>query len=373
MKPYRVVAGATAVVMGMVLAVWLLVELKTLVIVVLVAGLLAAALERPVTWIHQRLGLKRRGAAVAIVVIGLLGALSAFGYLAYRPFSKESKTIRQGLAGQVERIKELPVVGPRLEGVDLKKETNDFLKRLPKTLTGNRTQILNTAKAALTDLAVAATTLVVMVFILLNGPKIGQGASALILDDMKRVRATRLARKMQGAIGGYVVGALLIATLAATVVAVSLLSMGVPFVAILAAVMFILDLLPLVGATIGGVLVTAAIFILDSQLWKAVAFAIIFIIYQQIENHTIYPLVMGKTVKIGSFTVLLVILAGTELAGVIGALLAIPIGSVLNVLVQDFLEERKGKAELARAADSSLLEMAGTARAEREETGKLSQ
>jgi len=367
--PYRVVAGATAVVMGMVLAVWVLVELKTLVIVVLVAGLLAAALERPVSWVHQRLGLKRRGVAVAIVVIALLGSLAAFGYLAYRPFAKESKTIRTGLASRIERVKELPIVGSRLRNVDLKKETNKFLRELPKRLTGQRNLILDAAKAALTDLAVAGTTIVVTVFILLNGPKIGEGASALILDDLRRVRAVRLARKMQEAIGGYVVGNLLISLMAATVVALSLLIMGVPFVAILAVAMFILDLLPLVGASIGGILVTASVFILDAHLWKTVAFAVIFMVYQQIENHSIYPLVMGKTVKIGAFSVLLVTLAGAELAGVVGVVLAIPIGSVLNVLVQDYLDDRKGKAELKRASESSLLELAGSARAEREREG----
>jgi len=126
--------------------------------------------------------------------------------------------------------------------------------------------------------------------------------------------------------------------------------------------MFVLDLVPMVGATLGGIVVTAATFILDPHIWKTLTFVVIYVVYQETETHTLYPIVMGRTVKIGAFSVFLVTLAGAELAGVMGVLLAIPIGSILNVVVQDLLEERKGKALLrtTQSAEAMGLQTAGS-------------
>jgi len=291
-----------------------------------------------------------------------LGSFVLFGYLAYRPFAKQSSAFKSGLSGQIQRIKTLPVIGPRLKDVDLKKKSEEFFKSLPKRLSSQRKAILGVAQTALTDLALTGTTIAVAVFMLLNGPKIAAGASALVLDDIKRVRAHRLARKMLDAVSGYVTGNLLISFLASAVTAISLIAMGVPFVAVLTVVMFVLDLVPMVGATLGGIVVTAATFILDPHIWKTLTFVVIYVVYQETETHTLYPIVMGRTVKIGAFSVFLVTLAGAELAGVMGVLLAIPIGSILNVVVQDLLEERKGKALLrtTQSAEAMGLQTAGS-------------
>ncbi|MEA2566282.1 MAG: hypothetical protein QOD49_1459, partial [Actinomycetota bacterium] len=129
------------------------------------------------------------------------------------------------------------------------------------------------------------------------------------------------------------------------------------FVAVLAAVMFVLDLIPLVGATLGGTVVTAATFVLDPHPWKALVFAGFFLVYQEIESHTLYPVIMGRKVKIGSFGVFLVTLAGGELGGILGAFLAIPVGAAMSVILKDVIDERRNKA-LAVAAPGTRLELA---------------
>ncbi|HLJ08606.1 MAG TPA: AI-2E family transporter, partial [Acidimicrobiia bacterium] len=221
--------------------------------------------------------------------------------------------------------------------------------------------ILGVAQTALTGVVLAVTTAVTMVFLVLHGPRLVAGAERLILDDFRRARARRLAVKMQQAVSGYVSGNLFISALAAVVTAVSLVAMSVPFVAVLAAIMFLLDLIPLVGATLGGAVVTAAVFVLDPHGWKALVFVCLFVVYQQVETHTIYPLIMGRTVRISSLGVFLVTLAGAELGGVLGALVAIPVGAVINVVVQDVLEERRNKAAAVGSA-ATRLELAVSAR-----------
>lgn len=354
-RPYRTIAGGTALVLLMLLGVWLLITLRTFVVLVAVAALLAAALDQPVNAVQRRLHLKRRGYAVALVMVVSLVLIGVFAYLAVSPLAHQSASLRRGLPARVESIRKLPLIGSHLRHVDLRGETQRFLKEFPHMLTARRNVLIGVATSAVNWLLLAITVVAVAIFMLLNGPGMAESASAQILNDLRRVRAKRLAANVLEAVGGYVRGNLLISLMAAGVTAVALISMGIPFVAVLAVLMFLLDLIPMVGATLGGVVVTAATFILDPQPWKALVFVVIYALYQLVETHTIYPVVMGRTVKIGAFSVFLVTLAGGELAGILGALLAIPTGAALNVLVKDLLEERRGK--LAAEPPPSRLEL----------------
>jgi predicted PurR-regulated permease PerM len=356
-NPYKVAAGITGIVLAMLIGLWLLIVLRGFVIIVLVAALIAAALDRPVTWVHRRLGLPRRGYAVAIVCLLTLGLLIGFGYLIYEPFLHQSKVFQEGLPPLMNRVKQLPLIGPRLRNVDLVGETQRFLQQIPKWVTRHRDMILGVAQTALTSIVLIFTVIATAIFMLLHGPRLADGALELILDDFKRERARRLGRKILDSVAGYVNGNLLISLLAAGVTAIALLVMRVPFVAVLAAVMFVLDLIPLVGATLGGTVVTAATFVLDPHPWKALVFAGFFLVYQEIESHTLYPVIMGRKVKIGSFGVFLVTLAGGELGGILGAFLAIPVGAAMSVILKDVIDERRNKA-LAVATPGTRLELA---------------
>jgi len=342
-RPYRRAAGITAVVLGMLVLAWLLFRLKSLVVLILMAGLVAAALDRPVTSLQRRL--HRRGLAVALVSLATVALFVGVGFVVVRPVVQQGQTFRKQLPDAAERLKELPLVGPRLQGTDLRGQTERFLNDLPKRLNGKTKVLLGAAQTAATSVALAVTALVASVFLLLNGPSMARSAQNQILDDRRRETARRLARDSLAAVGGYVRGNLFISFLASMVVVISLEAMRVPFVPVLAVIMFILDLVPLVGASLAGVIVTLATFLLDPHPWKALVFVVIFIVYQEIESHTLYPVVMGKTVKIGAISVFFATLAGAELGGILGALLAIPVAAVVNIVVQDLLAERRALAE----------------------------
>lgn len=352
-RPYRTTAGITAVVMGMVVGLWLLVRLRALVVLILVAALIAAALDRPVNWVQTRFRLRRRGAAVAIVGCVAILSLTGIVFLVAIPVSSQAGHFRTRIPGQVERLKTLPVIGPHLKKNDLRGSTDRFLRDLPDRF-GDSKVVLGVAQTAVTGLAIAATTLVAAIFLLLKGPVLADGAAELIVTPSRRERVRRMCREVLDAIAGYVVGNLLISFLAALMVVISLEVMRVPFVAVLAVVMFLLDLLPLVGATLGGLVVTLAAFVLDSHPWKALVFAVVFVVYQQVESHTLYPLIMGRTVKIGPISIFFITLAGAELGGILGALLAIPVGAVLNIVLREVLEERRRRASPIQASEWEL-------------------
>jgi predicted PurR-regulated permease PerM len=120
---------------------------------------------------------------------------------------------------------------------------------------------------------------------------------------------------------------------------VALYAFGVPYSLALAVFMAVFDIIPLVGATIGSIVVIGAALLLSGTT-AGIAMFVIVMVYQQIENHVLQPLIYGRTVQLSSLTVLLAVLIGGDALGLIGALLAIPIAGTLQAVIGDMLEKR---------------------------------
>jgi predicted PurR-regulated permease PerM len=123
--------------------------------------------------------------------------------------------------------------------------------------------------------------------------------------------------------------------------------MDVPYALALGLLVALLDLVPLVGATIAAIIVTTVAFVSTDSIWSGIVVLIFFVVYQQLENHLLQPLVYGRTVQLSPLIVLIAVLIGASLAGVLGALGAIPVAGTLQVLVLDWLAHRKGGGEQA--------------------------
>ena len=116
--------------------------------------------------------------------------------------------------------------------------------------------------------------------------------------------------------------------------------MGVPFAGLISLFVAIVDLIPLVGATLGAVVATIAGFI--HSVPAGIVLIIFFVVYQQLENHLLQPVILSRTVKLNPLTVLVAILVFVELAGVLGALLAIPFAGIVQVVIRDVWDHRRG-------------------------------
>ncbi len=110
------------------------------------------------------------------------------------------------------------------------------------------------------------------------------------------------------------------------------------------------DLVPLVGATVGGILVGIVVAFVDFPT-GLIIWAVVFIAYQQVENNLIQPYVYGRTVELHPLVVLVAILIGGSLLGILGALLAIPAAATVQAVVRDLWRFRSGA--LATPAESA--------------------
>ncbi len=150
----------------------------------------------------------------------------------------------------------------------------------------------------------------------------------------RRERVAELGDRIFDSIGGYVSGAFVVAVCAGVSSLVFLFAVGLSAYAVaLAAVVALLDVIPMIGATLGAVVVTAIGFATDVR--TGIACLVFYIVYQQVENYVIYPRVMQRSVNVPGQVTVIAALIGAALLGVIGALLAIPTAAAILLLIRE--------------------------------------
>jgi predicted PurR-regulated permease PerM len=165
-----------------------------------------------------------------------------------------------------------------------------------------------------------------------------------LFPEESRPRWRRVGRDIYRTVGGYVTGNILISLIAGASITIVLLVMGVPYAVALGLLVAILDLIPLAGATVAGIVVCIVAFL--HTIPAGIVVLVFFVVYQQIENHFLQPVIYGRTVELSPLAVLVSVLVGAELAGILGALAAIPVAGALQVIVRDQFAVRRGPVVL---------------------------
>jgi predicted PurR-regulated permease PerM len=187
------------------------------------------------------------------------------------------------------------------------------------------------------------TILILSVFMVGGAPRWRQAFVGL--HPAERARAlNRLFDRTASAVGGYVRGALLQALIAGVTSWIVLEIINVPYPVALALVIALLDLVPLVGATLGAVLVGVVTLFNDFPT-ATIVWAIWSVLYQQIENTVIQPRIQSRAVQVEPFVVLVAVLFGSTLFGVFGALLAIPAAATIQIAVYEYVYYRRSRLE----------------------------
>ena len=329
-------------VVGVLLAVAIVLEVvwitRSVLIWVLIALFLAMALNPAVELLTRR-GI-RRGVAVAIVFVGailvIVGIAATFVPILVRevndlagavPGYIDDLTSGRGKLGFLER--DYQIVEKAREAI--KKSGVGGVLGLSNTALTVTKSIVNAVIAVVT---IAFLTL----FMLLEGPAWVERSFGLI-SEPSQPRWRKVGGDIYRTVGGYVTGNLAISLIAGVASTTVLLVLGVPYAVALGLIVAFLDLIPLAGATIAAVVVSAVGFLHSTT--AGIVLVIFFVLYQQLENHVLQPLVYGRTVQLSPLIVLVAVLMGAQLAGVIGALGAIPVAGAIQVIVVDWLAERR--------------------------------
>jgi predicted PurR-regulated permease PerM len=232
-------------------------------------------------------------------------------------------------------------IGRLLERTNALTWVQDHSDRLGAYVTGLTTPAAGVLRGIATGVAGVVTIFVLALLMVLEGPKMVTGTLSLIDDDATRERVRRVSADCAKSITGYISGNLLISIICGTLTYVALKIVGVPFAGLIALFVAVADLIPLIGATLGAIVVIIAAGV--HSLTALIVMVIFFLAYQQLENHVLQPLILSRTVKLNPLAVLVAILIGVDLAGILGALLAIPIAGIIQVIVRDVWNHRSGR------------------------------
>jgi predicted PurR-regulated permease PerM len=305
---------------------------------ILIAVFLALALNPGVEWFERR-GL-RRGYSTGLVVILAIGAIVGLGFLLIPPLVDQVVSFVDYVPQVVDDLTRgrgpFGFLQTDYHIVDRVREAIE--KEGAGGVLGITGAGLAVARGVVTAVAGAVAVGFLTFFMLLDGPRLIDRFYNF-LPAQTRPRWQRIGTEIYRTVGGYVTGNVLISVIAGTASAIALFILGSDYAIALAVVVGVLDLIPLAGATLAAILVSAVVFV-ELGWVKGVIIIVFFVVYQQLENHVLQPVIYGRTVQLSPLVVLISVLIGAELAGILGALAAIPVAGMVQAVGREFLSRR---------------------------------
>src|SRR5215212_8022693 len=355
MRTVAIALLTTAVVLGALFLLW---QVRTFIGWFVIALFLAAVLNPAVNWLQRRHRFIKRPLAIGLtylgVVVALLFVVGIFLPLLVDQINGLTKFVAAAAnapEGPTEYIKGLAQqngLGGLFERFSTQlKDLRDELGALLRNIFSSTGAIAISAAGFVAALA----TVLTLTFFLLLGSERYVNASVGLFREAHQPLVRRILGQSAGAISGYITGNLAISVICGVTTFVVLLILGMPYAAPLALLVAVLDLVPLVGATLGGaLLVIVGLFV---EPWKALVLLIFVLVYQQVESNFLQPMVYSKAVQLNGLVILIALLVGGQLLGIPGALLAIPVAEIIRIVVSELLAYRRTPKEANEPAVAS--------------------
>ena len=336
-----------AVVCGAFFLLW---QVRTFVSWFVIALFLAAVLNPAVNWLQRRHRLIKRPLAIVLTYLGLVVALLFMVGLLLPILVEQINSLIKFVAA-VANAPEGPT--EHLKGLAQQYGFGWVFERFSEQLGDVRSQMGVAARKFLSStgdivvsgagfVAALGTILTLTFFLILGNERYINGLVGLFAEA-HRPLVRRILAQSAGAVTGYVSGNLAISAICGVVTFIVLVVLGMPYAAALALLVAVLDLIPLVGATLGGaLLVIVGLFVAP---WKAVVLLIYIVVYQQVEGSILQPMVYSHAVQLNALVIFIAVLVGGILLGIPGALLAIPVVEIIRIVVTEVVAYRRAIQE----------------------------
>jgi predicted PurR-regulated permease PerM len=329
---------------GAMTAIWLLGllgQLSSVLTLIVVALFLALGLEPVVAGLERR-GLPR-GLAVGLVFVGVIAVFAGVVSAVVPAVVTQVGELTKAAPGLVQEFQNSTLVRSLDRRYGLISSITDQIQQRLK----NGETVLQLfggvygAGAAVVSGAFSTFTVLVLTLYFTASLRTMTEAAYRLVPASRRPRVTLLANEIIRRIGGYIAGQVAVASINGMFTFVGLVSLQLPYALVLAITVALFGLIPLVGATIGAVLIVlVGLF----HSWQyAVIIAVYYLVYQQVENYVIAPRIMARTVSVPGAVAVVAALAGGTLLGALGALIAIPVAAGILLIMQEVLIPRQAK------------------------------
>ncbi|HLI39736.1 MAG TPA: AI-2E family transporter [Streptosporangiaceae bacterium] len=311
----------------------LIVRARSLLILIGLALFIAVGLDPVVTWLTRRN--VPRWAAVLAVILAAMGVAAGFLALAIPPLTSQATALAHNMPHYIHELENHNSALGRLNArYHIQQNLTQMLTTKGSTLVGG---ILGAGEIVLSTVSSALLVGVLTIYFLADLPQIKRFGYRLV-PASRRPRAMLITEEILARIGGYMLGNLLTSVIAGAGTFVWMLALGIPYPFLLALLVALLDLIPIIGSTIGGAVVTLVA--LTVSVPVAAATLGFYIAYRLAEDYLITPRVMNRTVEVPAVVTLVAVLIGGTLLGIIGALVAIPLAAAIHLLLNELAFRR---------------------------------
>ncbi|MBO1804332.1 AI-2E family transporter [Leucobacter ruminantium] len=302
--------------------------LSTVVIPILLALIFASTFAPVMGWLRARIP---AALATVLVLLTIVLLLTAVGWLIVWAVKDQwddlSTQAQDGFAQVLDWVKTLPFAPDHEQLMEWRDTIVDFL---------TSSQFGSGALAGVGVVTNFITGFVLMVvvlfFFLKDGPQIWRFLLRPF-EGAALARAERAGAKTVDTLGHYVRGTASVAAVDAIGIGIGLVILQVPLALPLAVLVFVLAFIPIVGATLAGILAALVALVANGPL-SAVLVVGVVVLVNQLEGNFLQPVLMGRALKLHSLVILLALTIGTVLSGVLGAVLAVPIAAVAWGVIQ---------------------------------------
>ncbi|HEX9050352.1 MAG TPA: AI-2E family transporter [Anaeromyxobacter sp.] len=323
------VCFGVAIAAGLVL---FLLETKLALVLTLGGAMAAVAMDHAVEALAPRL---RRPWAIAVVLVGLLVAWVALGFLLVPPIVSQAKALSA----------DAPALWRKLLGTPLFASLDarfHFVDQLRDSVPGAATALSTALGGVVSALGGILAFVFLAVFMLVFGRDLAAAFFSEVVSPANRERAQRIGSNIYRAVGGYLGGLLGICAINATLTTIVLVVLRTPFFLPLGILAGTSSLVPYAGPLVAGATVTLFVLV-TGGVWKALAAAIYFVLYGQLEGNILAPLIYRRTVHVNPLVTLLAILFLAEFMGIAGAILAVPVAAAAQIVMRELLALRRAR------------------------------
>ena len=328
----RTVARVVLVTVGIGLALYVLWQLREVIGLLVVSAFLALALgpvvDRLERWKVPRI------VSILIVYTSIVLGLAGVALVMVPAVIEQVNGLVDSIPGYIDAARRHPTFAMYDERYGISAAMTEQIRGLPSRTDEAAGAVQTVSLGIFEGIVQLFTALVVVFILLLDGRRLRETFLAQLAPE-RVPRARQVGEQVYKAVAGYVVGNLAISVIAGLSAYVVLSILGVPFAGALAVVMGVLDLIPIIGASIAGVIIGVFAALTDFPT-ALVVWAVFFVLYQQVENNLLQPIVYRHTVELSPLVVIVAVLVGAALFGVVGALLAIPAAAAIEILVETY-------------------------------------
>lgn len=343
------------VVIGFGAVIYAIIAASTALLILGISLFLALALSVPVSRLSKFLPGKSRVGATAIAYVAVIALLGAIITLVIPPIVQQTARFVQTIPSVIETATEQSnELRGLIDEYNLQPQVDQAVTSIQGSAAawaGNVGQNLIASVGSFFAFITALILVLVLTFLMLvEGPTWMKRIWGTYTNASRREKHKRVVSKIYAVFTGYVTGQLTVSTIGATAAGLMVFILSFIFPALpaslafpTAAITFVLSLIPMFGATIGGVIIS--VLLAFNSVPAAIIYAIYFVVYQQIENNFISPHIQAKRIELSALAVLAAVTIGLYMFGIVGGIIAIPIAGSIRVLLEEYFHSRSKAKE----------------------------